>query len=139
MNKANLLGLALTLSLSLCGLGACTGKVDVNNPVFSGGTISSPSSAVPASALGASGSKMKITDVNQADGSFKLKGADGSVGQQVIKPEDAATVAAIKSGEIKEGADLFIENSENLKIVSNGKIFNFRSVTIKNCSDCSIS
>ena len=139
MNKANLLGLALTLSLSLFGLEACTGKVDVNNPTFTGGTINSPASAVPASALGSSGSKMKITDVNQSDGSFKLKGADGAVGQQVIKPEDAATVAAIKSGEIKEGADLFIENSENLKIVSNGKIFNFRKVTIINCSDCSIS
>ena len=110
----------LTLSVS-----ACTSKFDVSAPI-TGGNISEAGI----------NSKLKgiIESTDKTNGTFKLKG-DG----EVLTPKDPSMVEAIKSGEITEGAEMIITDSSDIEIKSNGKLFNFKRVSITNSKGISIS
>jgi len=119
------LAVTACLSLTVTLTPGCTGKVDITNPVINGGGISSPSSSTPS---------LKITQVNPQTGTFKVQG-----NEQEMKPDSPEVEQAIKNGEITEGDTFMITDSKDLIIDSKGKIFNFKSVKIANCTNCRIS
>ena len=123
----NILSL-LILSVIVTG---CTGKLDMNGDVNAqGGTITGSAPTSPVNPVKLS----KISYVNPADKTLKLEGSD-----QVIKPQSEEVANAIASGEIKEGDSFTVIDSDNLQIVSNGKVYRFNKVEIRNCEGCKIS